>query len=899
MMHDPALDDSADSAPIDDPVEQAIAAALELPEQKWTAAIESACEEHPEYADRIRRRMKVLQRSGLLLEPREGELLEGIPERLGDFRLIRELGGGGMGVIYLAEQVSKGREVALKLVRPDQLYFPGSRKRFQRELNTIARLKHPGIVPVFAVGESQGIAYLAMEYIHGVTLADVLAELEHETPDRLGGRDLFEAIYQKTRDDAADLPLPEAYQGSWVEACLRVFLQIAEALEHAHQRGVVHRDVKPGNIMLTASGQAQLVDFGLSRSEGASRLTRTGVALGSLPYMAPEQVRGDREVDHRCDVYSLGVTLYELLTLKAPYRSRDAQRLRQQILRGSPPSLRSISRTIPADVQSVCLKAMDRDPGNRYATADELAADLEKALHLRPVAARRGSTVMRTLRMMRRHPVVAAVIALLLVQVFVTQVLILLNFRGQRDEALDALDEARIAQEQTQELRAQAEQTLDETRKMLEVAWLHSLPLEAQEIAIGEDNIPIIDHWLERAKELLDREERLHSDLTEMETLLEGAEDPGERQELRSQVGRLRTTLQQLERVRELYERMTEDREFATTVRYKTVDSPAAQRAWEDAIEDIFLMDIYDGLELVPQPGLLPLDKDPETGLWEFLHLQSGTAPERNQDWDSPNPWEITAETGIVMVLVPGGTFHMGAEVPTRNRPQGWPNVDPYADVREGPVQTLQLDPFFISKFELTQPQWKRLALTHKNPSSIHMSEMGFAPLPVETITWPEARRVLHRAGMELPTEAQWEYACRAGTTSVFFAGAQPDSVMGYTNFGDRPLSESLQRRGKGEDGFAATAPVGSYQANPWGIHDILGNVAEMTREGEGSYQTNRARQGDGLRREPGEDGWLIIRGGSYFSELTRMRSSSRDYFRIDKAMQDTGIRPIIPATAR
>src|SRR5690606_32092732 len=213
------------------------------------------------------------------------------PERLGDFRLLERLGGGGMGVVYRAEQVSLRREVALKLVRPDQLYFPGTRERFRREVAIVAGLSHPGIVPVYAFGEEDGLPFFAMEYVRGATLAETLDALRGGTFGPAGGEAIAAAIAARSAS-ADDGAASAMFEGAWEQICTRIAREIAEALEHAHRRGVVHRDVKPSNVMVTSSGRVMLLDFGLSSTSGSERITRSGSVLGSLAYMAPEQLRG-------------------------------------------------------------------------------------------------------------------------------------------------------------------------------------------------------------------------------------------------------------------------------------------------------------------------------------------------------------------------------------------------------------------------------------------------------------------------------------------------------------------------------------------------------------------------------------------------------------------------------
>lgn len=419
-MSTPPNDDRTRSSRGSTPLEQLIFECLERMETEGPTALESLCAAHPEHAEALRARMQALHAAGLIETTPDGA--PPFPERLGDFRLLQHLGGGGMGVVYLARQESLGREVALKLIRPEQLFFPGARERFRREVETVARLAHPGIVPIYTVGEEGGIPYFAMERIVGCSLADVIEHLQHEPVAQLPGAAFDRAIAACTGD--ATTPAPAAlFAGRWTEACVRIVREVAEALEHVHRRSVLHRDVKPSNIMLTRSGRVMLVDFGLSSAEGGERLTKAGSQLGSLAYMPPEQLRGETDsLDARCDVYSLGATLYELLTLRLPFAEAQPSELRRRIAEGSPPPLRGRNPAIDRDVETVCLHAMANDPGQRYATAAEFAQDLTCALEHRPIAARRSSPLERTARWIRRQPALAAalLLALLLITVLPT-----------------------------------------------------------------------------------------------------------------------------------------------------------------------------------------------------------------------------------------------------------------------------------------------------------------------------------------------------------------------------------------------------------------------------------------------------------------------------------------------
>jgi hypothetical protein len=383
---------------------------LELHEQGRADALESLCAEQPSLAGALRTRVAALAGTGLL-----GESTREFPERIGDFRLLERLGQGGMGVVYRAEQISLARTVALKLVRPELSCFPGARERFQREVLTVSRMSHPGIAPVFTVGEEAGVPFFAMELVRGVSLADVIESLAGHRPADLSGADLEHLARERGGDlvSSASDSRAKVFSGTWEQACVRVVQQVADALEHAHLREVLHRDVKPSNVMLTPEGRALLLDFGLSSLGGASRLTRSGSHIGSMPYMPPEVLRGGAEtIDARTDVYALGVTLYELLTLRLPYEGDSVQQLMARVAAGQAEPPRRLNPDVSWEVETCCLTAMELDPARRYASAAAFARDLERALARLPLEARRAGALLRTRRFVERHPAGSVALAL-------------------------------------------------------------------------------------------------------------------------------------------------------------------------------------------------------------------------------------------------------------------------------------------------------------------------------------------------------------------------------------------------------------------------------------------------------------------------------------------------------
>jgi serine/threonine protein kinase/tetratricopeptide (TPR) repeat protein len=408
-----------ESSPV---IEDLVARCIERVESEGDPRVAEVCAERPELVSAVERRLAMLAKIGLLSESKSprGDRVppRDFPDVLGDFKLMERIGGGGMGVVYRAMQLSLSRDVALKLIRPEHLYFGGAHERFRREVEAVARLAHPGIVPIYTVGEEKGIPFFAMERVEGKSLSELLEPLKGRDPSKLTGRDMAFAILGH---DGPDLEvLAERLGPTWIQAALRIAQQVAEALAHAHERGVVHRDIKPSNILVTRDGRAVLLDFGLAALRGANKLTKTGSALGSPQYMAPEVYASGGDVaDPRTDVYSLGVTLYELLALQVPFGG-DSEELMARILSGEFVALRHLNPLVSWDVETVCIKAMDVDAERRYPTPEAFAADLLAVLELRPISAARPSLLLRTQRFVQRRPgsAMAVVLAIFITVLF-------------------------------------------------------------------------------------------------------------------------------------------------------------------------------------------------------------------------------------------------------------------------------------------------------------------------------------------------------------------------------------------------------------------------------------------------------------------------------------------------
>ncbi len=381
---------------------------------------------------------------------------------LGDFRLIREVGRGGMGVVYEAEQISLNRRVALKVLPFAAVMDARALQRFRHEAQAAAMLHHPHIVPVYGVGCERGVHYYAMQLIEGRSLAAVIDEMrpvsrERERPES-AQPPVADAPGSPTAPVAALSTRKTGPDKAHYRRVAELVAQAADALEFAHSMGVVHRDVKPANLILDEDGHLWVTDFGLAKLDTAAGLTISGDLLGTLRYMSPEQALAKHGlVDHRTDVYSLGATLYELLTLRPAVDGEDKQEVLRRIAFEEPVALRKIDKAIPTDLETVTLKALAKNPTERYATAGEFADDLRSWLGDQSIQAKRPSLSQRVRRWGRRNrPVVMtaagmlAVLAVTLVGATAVSVWYAVETGHARDRAKDAeaeaQDEADIAQ---------------------------------------------------------------------------------------------------------------------------------------------------------------------------------------------------------------------------------------------------------------------------------------------------------------------------------------------------------------------------------------------------------------------------------------------------------------------
>ena len=860
----------------------------------------------------------------------------------------------------LAMKVILGKQDPIAGTPPDEV-GEKALARFIDEAHATGQLDHPGIVPVHELGvDAEGRVYFTMKLVKGEDLQCVFdrmrdpADSDWSLARALGVlQRVCEAMaYAHSKNVIhRDLKPANIMVGRYGEVYVMDW-GLARVPGAADQKDI---RIQPASHLVQS-----MIQTGARKELGPDSplLTMDGDVVGTPAYMSPEQARGELDaIEPASDVYSVGAILYHMICGHMPYVP-PGSRLNAHVVwglvqNGAPRPLYELAPDTPPELVAICEKAMAREVTERYADMSEMAADMRAYIEGRVVQAHKTGALTELKKWVQRNKTVAATAAaaVLIIGLLTTWYFLSLSENEalalrQRDRA-DA--NAMLAEQRTGEAETEKRRVL----RLSDTKRLSDLRAQTDSLwPAHPENLPALTQWLEDARDVLgnlgDHKRTLHdlrlrgtpgihpreAELTDLENQaresaakLRVAGGTTEKASLQADLavleGRIASLAVTIARERpyafsdeqdawwhdtldslvsdlvtltaddpygQTIASMTKRLEFAATIENKSINY--YQEEWNEAIASIADRSAcpqYNGLRITGQLGLVPIGQDPDSGLWEFWHVQTGTPPQRDEN----GRLLPTEETGLVFVLIPGGTFWMGAQSTDRTGQ----NYDPLAQPDESPVHMVKLDAYFLSKYELTQGQWRRI--TGSNPSARgpgyeRGNQMATLQHPVEGVSWKDCVAMLKTLGLLLPTEAQWENGCRAGTDSPWWTGTEISDLDQAGNLADqagKAIGPGTWKYEPGlNDGFGFHAPVGRLQANAFGLHDVIGNILEWCLDDYGNYSI-AARPGDG-RREVTGTSIRVGRGGAFGAMSVLARSARRGWIQWDNRSDHFGARP-------